>query len=133
VVKFVLQYRFDVMGGRHMPSLGMKGPYDLNKDTIDQEVTRTSPGNYALGSKNDKGKFHVSYVGRSDSDVNSRLKSWVGKTRHPLFKFSYATSAKAAFEKECQNYHDFKPRYNDNHPDRPTGTGWKCPRCYILG
>lgn len=115
-----------------MPSLGMKGPYDLNKDAIDEEVTRTSPGNYALGRKNDKSTFLVGYVGRSDSDVNTRLKSWVGKTRRSLFKFSYATSAKAAFKKECENYHDFNPPGNDSHPDRPTGTDWECPRCDIF-
>lgn len=112
-----------------MPALGMNGPYKLDKDTIDAKVTLKSPGNYALGKKNEKGTFLVGYVGRSDDDVNDRLKDWVGKTRRPLFKFSYATSAKAAFEKECNNYHDFDPPGNTNHPARPVGSNWKCPRC----
>ena len=107
----------------------MKGPYELDIETIEEKVTRTSPGNYALGEKNEEGAFVVGYVGRSDSDVRDRLKKWVGKTKWPLFKFSYATSPKAAFEKECENYHDFKPSDNVSHPDRPEGTNWKCPRC----
>jgi len=65
---------------------------------------KTSPGNYSLGRVAD-GTFYVSYVGRSDSDLNDRLKDWVGE--YKKFKFSYATSPKAAFEKKCQNYHDF--------------------------
>ena len=116
-----------------MPSLGMRGPFTIDADTIDKKVTRTSPGNYALGKKNEEGTYLVGYVGRSDTDVRARLKSWVGKTRRPLFKFSYATSAKAAFEKECENYHDFSPPGNDSHPARPAGTTWRCPRCSIFG
>ena len=110
----------------------MKGPYKLDIETIEEKVTRTSLGNYALGKKSEKGTFIVGYVGRSDSDVRGRLKEWVGKTRRPLFKFSYATSAKAAFEKECKNYHYFKPSGNVSHPDRPKGTNWQCSRCDIF-
>jgi hypothetical protein len=116
-----------------MASLGMNGPYKLDTTTIDQVVTRTSAGNYALGNKNNEGTFLVGYVGRSDSDVNARLKAWVGNRSWGLFKFSYATSPKAAFEKECENYHDFKPPGNDKHPQRPANTNWKCPRCNIFG
>ena len=115
-----------------MPSLGMQGPYKLDSKTIEVQVTRRSAGNYALGKKNKEGTFLVGYVGRSDSDVNARLKSWVGQTARPLFKFSYATSPKAAFEKECESYHDFSPPENDSHPARPAGTAWRCPRCDIF-
>ena len=120
-------------GGVKMPSLGMNGPYKLDIRTIETTVTRTSPGNYALGSQNEKGTFLVNYVGRSDHDVRSRLKSWVGTAKSPLFKFSYASSPKAAFEKECHNFHDFNLGNKQNHPDRPSGTNWKCPRCDIFG
>jgi hypothetical protein len=115
-----------------MATLGMNGPFKLDKETIEREITRTSPGNYALGHENEKGTFLVNYVGRADSDVKVRLKSWVSKTSQPLFKFIYAASAKAAFEKECENYHDFDPPANDTHPDRPDGTNWKCPRCGVF-
>jgi hypothetical protein len=120
-------------GGEAMASLGMQGPYPLTTAEIDRQVTKTSPGNYALGRTDDEGTFRIHYVGRSDADVNARLKSWVGKTRQPQFKFAYATSPKAAFEKECLNYHDFSPPGNTSHPDRPAGSGWKCPRCRIFG
>ncbi len=115
-----------------MASLGMEGPYTLTTAEIDRQVTQTSAGNYALGKTSTTGGFTPYYVGRSDSDVKARLKSWVGKTTQPKFKFSYANSPKAAFEKECNNYHDFKPRGNSSHPDRPNGSGWKCPRCRIF-
>jgi hypothetical protein len=126
-----------------LPSLEMTGSYPLSDDAIDQVVTRTSPGNYALGYL-DGDTFAVFFLGRSDSDVRRRLHEWVGmpsRFRHfagaakapwgtqrrgtfPLdapslgcvgnsdtsytrFAFSYASSAEAAFEKECRNYDHF--------------------------
>lgn len=115
-----------------MASLEMKGAFDLTNDEIDNQVTKTSPGNYALGRISD-GTFYVSYVGRSDKDLNDRLKDWVGE--YKKFKFSYATSPKAAFVKECHNYHDFGEADkldNENHPQRPDNTNWKCPVCDIF-
>ena len=111
----------------------MEGPYKLTDTVIDREVTKTSPGNYGLGHTNDGGGFTVKYVGRSDVDVNDRLKDWVGSYKE--FKFSCAGTPKAAFEKECRNYHDFGGREkldNEQHPARPSGTGWTCPVCTIL-
>lgn len=116
-----------------MTSLNMQGPYDLDIASIDANITRTSPGNYALGNVNGNGAFIVKYVGRSDSDLNARLKQHVGE--HPKFKYSYATSPDAAFEKECKNFHDFggtDKLENDIHPDRPANSGWKCPECNIF-
>jgi hypothetical protein len=66
------------------------------------------------------------------SDVNARIKKHVGEG-YKSFKYSYATSPKAAFEKECKNYHDFNPQNNTYHPDRPANSGWKCPACKIFG
>lgn len=115
-----------------MASLDMKGPYELTKKEIDKQISRTSAGNYALG-KVSNSTFYVSYVGRSDVDLNGRLKKWAGK--YSKFKFSYATSSKAAFEKECRNYHDFggsEKLDNEDHPQRPDGINWKCPFCNIF-
>uniref|UniRef100_A0A7V3J9S8 GIY-YIG nuclease family protein n=1 Tax=candidate division CPR3 bacterium TaxID=2268181 RepID=A0A7V3J9S8_UNCC3 len=119
-----------------MASLDMEGPYRLTTEKIDEAVTRASPGNYALGYIQDS-TFCVCYVGRSDDNVNGRLKQWVGEkpNRYTHFKFSYATSPKAAFEKECRNYHDFGGSAeldNEYHPKRPEGTNWKCPICNIF-
>ena len=76
-----------------MRSLDMTGPYLLTDDAIDEAVTRTSPGNYALGYLDD-GAFRVFYVGRSDSDVRGRLHEWVGVgSRHE----THASPAKASW------------------------------------
>lgn len=117
-----------------MASLGMKGPHSLTAKKIDEVVTKTSPGNYALG-RSEGSTFYVRYVGRSDEDLNGRLKEWVN-SKYPKFKYAYASSPKAAFEKECNNFHDFggtSKLDNKNHPQRPDGTAWKCPRCSVYG
>jgi hypothetical protein len=52
--------------------------------------------------------------------------------KYKKFKYRYATSPKAAFEKECQNYHDIAEGTNidtKNHPQRPDSIDWKCPGC----
>ena len=116
-----------------MANLNMNGPYFFNKDKVDEVVTRTSAGNYALGYVNDENAFIVQYVGRADIDVNTRLKQHIGEP-YKRFKFSYASSPKVAFEKECRNYHDFgesKKLNNKIHPDRPQNSSWKCPSCTI--
>lgn len=118
-----------------MPSLGMYGPYALSDQQINHHITQISAGNYALGNVNERGLFVVRYVGRSDANLNARLKTWTGKG-YQAFKFAYATSPKAAFEKECRNFHDFGGTAkldNNIHPDRPAGSGWNCPVCRIFG
>ena len=117
-----------------MANVKMNGPYFFNKDKVDEVVTRTSAGNYALGYVNDENTFIVQYVGRADIDVNTRLKQHIGEP-YKRFKFSYASSPKVAFEKECRNYHDFgesKKLNNKIHPDRPQNSSWKCPCCTIF-
>lgn len=111
-----------------MASTGLKGPYRLTSKKIDEVVTQTSPGVYALGRyDSDNDTFYVKYVGRSDDDVNDRLHDWVGE--YSYFKFDYFPSAKAAYEKECRLWHDFNPTDNESHPDKPDGSGWECPVC----
>ena len=116
-----------------MALLNMNGPYSLNREEIDKQVTQKSAGNYALGKVSDK-VFIVNYVGRSDEDLNKRLKDWVDD-KYRDFKYSYASSPKKAFEKECSNYHDFgesKKLDNDKHPQRPKEANWKCPVCNVF-
>lgn len=71
--------------------LKMRGSFPLNEGAIDDALTRTSPGNYALGYM-DGDAFSVFYVGRSDSDVRGRLHEWVGV---PSRDERYAAYAKA--------------------------------------
>ncbi len=111
-----------------MATLGMEGPFDLTVVAVDREVKKVQAGHYALGRVDkDDGKFIVTYVGRSDSDLPGRIKDWVD--RYTSFKYSYADSEKAAFEKECKNYHDFSPPDNKVHPAIPDWTSWVCPYC----
>lgn len=112
-----------------MAKLNMAGPFELTLDDINENVTKTSAGNYALGYVRENGVFVVQYVGRADQDVALRLKQHV-KESYSHFKFSYASSPRNAFLKECENYHDFGGKTklkNKYHPDRPEGTNWKCP------
>jgi hypothetical protein len=103
----------------------MIGPYDFTSEKIDEVVEKMRLGNYVLGRVDvSDGAFIVNWVGRSDTDLNKEMKERL-KFKYPNFKFSYADSKKAAFEKECCNYHDFGGKYRLNnkiHPDRPNGT-----------
>jgi hypothetical protein len=76
-----------------MGLLEMNGSYPLSHETIDEMVSRTSPGNYALGYM-DGTTFMVFYVGCSESDVKCRLHEWVDA---PSRSRKYAPSAKAAY------------------------------------
>ncbi len=114
-----------------MANSGLAGPFPLDSDAISKYVTKESPGAYALGDMKHDGLFHIERVGRSDVDVADRLADHIGL--YPQFKFGYFASPKAAFEKECHLYHDFSPPDNHIHPDRPNGSDWKCPRCWVFG
>jgi len=118
-----------------MASSGLNGPHKLDSATIDRVVTKTSAGAYALGVVDSSGTFSISYVGRSDTDVAKRLKDHASEAKYKQFKFDYFSSPKAAFEKECNLYHDFggTDLDNDIHPDRPANSGWKCPACKKFG
>lgn len=118
-----------------MASLNMGSTsYKLIRDEVNRVVTRTQAGNYALGYQKED-TFIVKYVGRADSDVADRLLKHADKAKYARFKFSYASSEKAAYEKECQNYHDFGEKESlDNkiHPDLPDNSKkWKCPVCDV--
>jgi len=111
-----------------MASLNMKGPFTLTNEEVDNQITRTCCGNYALGSVKD-GTFYVNYVGRADENLNQRVKQHC-KESYKYFKFSYATSPKDAYLEECRNYHDFGESVkldNKIHPDQPKNCNWKCP------
>jgi hypothetical protein len=113
-----------------MSKSGLLGPYALNFDSINETVVKTSPGAFALGYVDGAGKFCISSVGRSDADLRERLRSVIGAGS--LFKFRYCETAKAAFEKECQLFHEFRPGGSPLHPARPTGSKLTCPYCQAL-
>jgi len=107
------------------------GPFDFDDATIESKVEEGKLGNYALGYERESDKaFIPTYVGRSDTDLKTELKAKLS-TKSPTrkkFKFGYCATAKAAFEKECKNYHDFRAQLeNEIHPQRPEGTEYPCP------
>jgi hypothetical protein len=108
-------------------STGLHGPHTLSNAGIDAAAQGIGPGAYALGEVNQAGTFVVSYVGRSDEDLNARLKDHVGTYRH--FKYGFLQSAEAAYKKECAMYHDFSPPGNSVHPARPKGSWLACHVC----
>ena len=115
------------------PRTGLRGPFLLNEHTINEEAAKKSPGVYALGYKRER-TFYVRCIGRSDTDVNARLKEHIGK--YDSFKFEYYDSPEAAFVKECELYHAFngpKGRLdNGHHPEKSAGTTWQCPKCNVV-
>jgi hypothetical protein len=72
-----------------MRMLEMHGSYPLDDKSIDVMLSRTSPGNYALGYM-DGDAFAVFYVGRSDVDVRGRLHEWVGMPNPEAHQGSFA-------------------------------------------
>ena len=99
-------------------------------------MTRTSAGNFALGRMEENG-FCVLHVGRDDHNVAKRLRSLAGwHPRYKAFVFCYAPNQRAAFDQECEDFHDFggtERLDNLTHPERPAGTEWLCPRCDFYG
>ena len=118
-----------------MPSTGLHGPYSLTVQNIDAVARGKVPGAYALGHRNDKNVFIVEYVGRSDDDVNGRLKKSV-RNQVSRVQSGYFNTAKQAFDRECRIFHDFggtASLANEIHPARPKGSDWKCPHCNTVG
>ena len=100
----------------------MKGPYSLSN--VDVYVTRISPGAYILSRD---GRV-ANYVGRSDTDVASRINSSAKeRTEYTHFWFEYSTTPMQAYYLECEWYHKYSPIANINHPAAPPETHWRCP------
>ena len=108
---------------------GLAGPYRLAYEAIDA-VVRRAPGVFALGHPDASGRFCVNHIGRADSDLKGRLLECIGSDL--LFKFGYFPTSRAAFERECELFHDIAPPRNRVHPGRPSGTTWECPRCRLF-
>ena len=87
------------------------------KDT----ARETRPGVYLLA----RGQ-HVNYVGWAGRDLRASLTQHLGKG-YNVFCFEYARSPRAAFRKDCELYHHYRPIDNQGHPVPPRGTKWRCP------
>jgi hypothetical protein len=123
-------FNADAMEQNMATNTGLSGPYRLTFDAIDAAITQRAPGVFALGRADSSGRFCVNYVGRADGDIRVRLRDFIGSDT--LFKYGYTPTLQAAFERECELFHDVRPPRSLVHPGRPKGTNWECPRCRIF-
>lgn len=108
-------------------------PLPLTPEAIDINIEPSCIGNYRLAkSLSPDGYLHVSYVGRSDSDIATRIADHLGEG-YRYFRFCYQPSRRAAYEQECRDYHEFGGDKglldNEIHPDSPAFMNYKCPYC----
>lgn len=111
-------------------STRLDGPYDLSFDSLERALPKRRIGVFAIGHIDPAGIFRVQRVGRDQSDVQERLRGFIGSGNK--FKYALAGTAFEAFELECELFHKLKPPSNIMHPDRPQGSGWKCRHCLAL-
>lgn len=117
----------------------LEGPYSLEKEVINQVVTKKLPGVYILCHEVESislptyslNVVKVHYVGRSDNDLRTSLEGKAGL--YPMFKFIYTEKPEKAFQLECKLWHNYGGADNDLdnpcHPQVPEGKTWKCSRC----
>lgn len=114
-----------------MTSPRLYGPFQLTERGIEAHLQAASPGVYALGHTRNN-LFIVSYVGRADADLREGLKTHLPGP-YQQFKFAYALSARDAFEKQCELYHEYIGLENKCHPCPPADTDLLCARCRLPG
>ncbi|MEQ1715877.1 MAG: hypothetical protein ABL907_07825 [Hyphomicrobium sp.] len=110
-----------------MSGFALKGPFSLNFDAIEDEVVEGCPAVFALGFTDNLGRFCITYVGSAGRELKSVLRGLIGTSQQ--FKFLHMPEHEAAFAKECELFHQFRPLGNFLHPERLAGSHWKCPRC----
>jgi hypothetical protein len=112
----------------------MEGPYSLNKENVEKYVF-SKPGVYYLAyTENDKEVVYC--VGRSNDNLKQHLidflpeDGFADETKKDLYKLylEYASTAKSAYELECQWYHKYATGSADVHPAKTHPT-WICPVC----
>lgn len=110
-----------------IPLPELNDPKALTLENVDAAVRGRTPGFYVLGVMGDNKLMTVTYVGRSDDDLASKLKRHAGN--YPAFAFGTAQTAVLAYQGECRLYHALKPSKNVMHPIRKSGAEWACPVC----
>ena len=98
--------------------------------SIDLYVPENSKGVYALTTTSQES---ILYVGRSDEDLNDRLKKHIGemskskKKDYTWYKYKITSTKREAYEDECRLFHKHNPPDNSIHPATPEGTNYPCP------
>jgi excinuclease UvrABC nuclease subunit len=106
----------------------MNGPYPMLQQTV-MGVVPTTVGAYVLGTSANR----ALYVARTDN-LRAGLLAHFAQHVHGAvvverFWFAEAPNTWAAYDLECQWYHQFSPTHNATHPIRPPGRAWGCPIC----
>lgn len=110
----------------------MKGKYPLTDISINGTVP-TAPGAYILVNSSN----NAVYVGRSDTDLNGRLKnhlsgneenSWIQRSSPTDYYFEVVVDSQEAYKLECEWFHKYRPNCNTAHPAKMFN-GWICPIC----
>jgi len=116
--------------GPGVPSLHMGAEtFRFQPEVIDRVVEAGQSGNYVLGEKDEAGEFYPKFIGRSDTDLNTELKSKFGLLSYTFFKSS-VSSPRAAYDLECAQFHSFKSQLdNKAHPTSPAGSNLTCFLC----
>ncbi len=112
---------------QELTGTGLRGPFPLASDAIEEELVDLCPGAYALGFTDHLGRFSITYVGSAGDDLKAKLRGHIGTASQ--FKFRHFADQRQAFERECEMFHQFMPSGNFLHPSRPQGEDWTCPRC----
>ncbi len=102
----------------------MLGPFAMS--TIDAIFPFKKIGAYILTRDEGPTEYIAHYVGRSDADLANRLKDHIS-SGYKMFWYEIKESPMAAYHLECEWYHKYHPRDNQNHPAVPPGASWKCP------
>jgi hypothetical protein len=114
-----------------MSTLDMHGPFELTAGIIDKKIQKNTIGNYALGFAGKDGIMSINYVGRSDTDLNRRIKEHLDDD-YSHFMYTHSLSPDIAYVKECHDYHAFIDKFrldNNNHPAKPENSNISCPYC----
>ncbi len=102
-------------------------PWPFQREIVNLVVPHR-PGVYVLYRGERPGMS--AYVGRSDTDLRSRILASAANHRGVRwFSFEVASSPLEAYDLECRYYHALQPTNNLVHPDAPAGTDIACPVC----
>jgi len=103
--------------------------HELSRQRVRQEVSDGQPGFYRLGYTID-GQFCTSYVGRSDSCLQTRLQAHAYLEWFTHFVPRPTPDKEEAYHLECLFYHlEQEQTANQRHPARPDHTDMHCPYC----
>lgn len=100
----------------------MEGPFPITE--VSQYVDSDYIGAYVLS----RDRQNVDYVGRSDSDIQGRLRNSISEgAGYRVFWFCYESSPMQAYKRECYLFHEYDPPDNTVHPAVPRDMNWRCP------